>query len=94
MMVVEVRPDHVVGVITVRDALVSATGAVLVSGGVLSALMIRRAVGRIRLSDGHLMLVDVTAVDVVQVSVMHVVSVPLVLDRRVPAASSVGVRML
>jgi hypothetical protein len=91
MWMMKVRADRVVDVIAVRDALVTAAASMFVTGSVIRALMIRRAGGGIGLSDGHLMLVDVTAMEVVQMSVMHVVGMPLVLDRGVPASLSVRV---
>jgi hypothetical protein len=91
VLVMQVGPDRVVHVIAVGNPFMAATGAMLVPRSVADALMARRAFGRIGLTDGDLMLVDMTGVEVVQVSVMHVIRVPLVLDCRVPAAFSVRV---
>jgi hypothetical protein len=48
---VEVARDDVVDVITVMDGLVAAVRAVSVLGFVLSAIVVRRAIGRIRVRD-------------------------------------------
>jgi hypothetical protein len=92
--VVQMTGDQVIDVVTVRDRLVSAALAVDVIGGVIAALMIRRAAVGMRGVDGHHVLVDVPVVGVVQMTVVNVVRVVPVHDGDVPATGTVLVRMI
>jgi hypothetical protein len=94
MGMVQVRADCEVEVVTVRDLLVPAVGTVLVPARVLGTAMRRRALRRIGAPDGQPMLVDVIAMNIVQVTVVHEVGVPLVLDGDVAAATAVRMRMI
>ena len=94
MWVMKVRADGVVEVVAMRDPFVPAAGTVLVTTGVLGAPMRWRALRRIGASDGQLMLVYVITMNVVQVTVVHIVGMPLVLDGAVAAAPAVRVRMI
>jgi hypothetical protein len=91
---VEVSLDEVVGVVTVGDRLVSATGAVAMSGVVRVAIVVGRAVGGVVPAHCDLVLVDVIAVRVVEVTVVDVVDVALVAYCRVPTVVSVDVVVL
>jgi len=51
VLVVEVARDDVIDVITVVDGLMAAVRAVPVLGFVLRAIVVRRAIGRIRVRD-------------------------------------------
>jgi hypothetical protein len=91
--VVQVPIDQVVGVVAVRDGLVTASGSVPVVGTVAPAIVVGGAVRRVGRIDGELVLVDVLFVRMVQVPVVEVVGVALVPHRRVPAARPVLVRV-
>jgi hypothetical protein len=67
---VQVRADHVVVMIAVRDARMSAGGAVLVTSRVPCTTVRRRALRRIASPYRHSMLVDVVTMNVVQVAVV------------------------
>ncbi len=89
--VMKVPRDEIVDVIPVRQRLVSAALAVLVSGGVPTAGVVRHAPIGIGPADRQAMVVDMPVVQVVQVPVVEIVSVALVADRRVTAARAVNV---
>ncbi len=78
-----------VGVVTVWDGLVPAAGAVLVSRGVASARMPRRAAIGIGVADREGVVVDVVSVDMMKVPVVQIVGVPIVTDGGVSAARPV-----
>lgn len=88
--VVQVARDEIVDVIAVRQRLVPATLAVLMSRGVPAAGVIRHAPIGIRRAYREPMIVDVAAVHVVQVSLMQVVGVSIMANRRMAAAASVN----
>jgi hypothetical protein len=88
--VVQVAGDDVVDVVPVRERLVSAALAVFVSGRMSAAGVVRHASIGIGPADRKPMIVDVPAVQVVQVPVVNVIGVSLVADRRVAAAASVN----
>ena len=94
MWMMQVRADREVVMVTMRNPLVPTIGTVLVTAGVLGTTMRRRALRRIATSNGHPMLVYMIAVDVVQVTVVHIVCVTIVLDGAVPATAAVLVRVL
>lgn len=89
--VVEVALDQVITVIAVRHARMSAAGAVDMIGGVAGAAVVRRALRRVGRVDRDRVLVDVIAVDAVQVSIVEIVDVAGVLDREVAAVGAVNV---
>jgi hypothetical protein len=91
VLVVKVSVDDIVDMVAVRDSVVPALPTVGVVLLMRAARVGRRAGGGIRLSGCEDMLVDVTLVEMMQVSVVEVVSVPLVLDRFVSAGGAVGV---
>jgi hypothetical protein len=88
--VVEVTLDQIIGVIAVRHAGMSARGAVDVVGRVAGAAVVRRALRRVGRVDGDRVLIDVIAVDVMQVPIVEVVDVAGVLDREMAAAGAVN----
>jgi hypothetical protein len=90
----QVRAHDEVAMIAVRHALVSAAFAVTVPALVLAARVRRRARRRIGGVDGELVLVDVTAVKIVQVAVVEIVGVALVLNGAMAAAGAVRVLVL
>jgi hypothetical protein len=77
-----------------RDGLVAAAGAVLMPVVVPAALVVRRAMRRVLVAVGQLMLVHVALVGVVQVAVVEVVGVAVVHDRRVAATRAVLVAVV
>jgi hypothetical protein len=89
--VVEVTVDDVVGVVAVRDHLVTTVGAVCVILAVVGAGVGRSAVGGVLGVDGENVLVNVVAVDVMEVAVVEKVFVAIVLDRLVSAVGPVRV---
>jgi hypothetical protein len=92
--VVEVPRHEVVGVIAVGHRLVAAARAVDVGRVVDLARMSRGAVRGVLAADGERVFVDVIAVYVVEVAVVEEVLVTFVLDRGMPTAGSVNVRMV
>jgi hypothetical protein len=90
MGVMQVPGDQIVDVVPVRERLVPAALAVLVSGGVPAAGVVRHAPIGIGPADRKPMVVDVSVVQVVQVPVVEIIGVSLVADRRVAAAASVN----
>jgi hypothetical protein len=94
VLMMKVGSHRVVEMVTVGDPLVPARGPMPVTDLVLAALMRRRTRRRIRGSHGHLMLVYMSCVNVVQMAVVQVVGVPVVLDGGMPAALAVGVLVL
>jgi hypothetical protein len=83
--VVQVAAHDVVGVIPVRNRLVTAPRPVDVPGGVPAAVVRRCTTGRVGGGDIQVVLVHMVAVRVVQVAVVQVVGVAVVLDGGVPA---------
>jgi hypothetical protein len=92
--VMQMTVDDVVGVVAVGDRVVAAAGAVLVGAIVLAAVVRRRARGRVRAAYGERVLVDVVAVDVMEMAVVKEVLMAIVLDRLVAAVRAVGVGVL
>jgi len=92
--VVEMLADEIVDVIAVGNLLVTAIGAVNVSGLVLAAGMLGCAVHRVGFADLQDVLIHVVMVRVVEMPVVQVVEVVPMRDRRVPASGSMLVRVL
>ena len=86
-----VAGDDVVDVPGVRDDVMAATDAVHVVGGMSGAGVPGRAIVWIALRGGDLVLVDVFAVNVVQMSIVHVVDVIVMLNAQVAAVVAVPV---
>jgi hypothetical protein len=87
--VVEVAVDEVIGVVTVRQSLMAAAGAVGVVLGVAGTAVLGRAVGRVGPTNFQGVLLDLPPGGVVQVAVMDVIHVAVVLDGGVAAAGAV-----
>jgi hypothetical protein len=87
---------QIVSVITVRDRLVTASGAVGMLRIVVAAGVGGRTCGRIRAALGEHMLVHmaVPTMDTVQMALVEIIDVVIVLDRRMPASRAVVMRML
>lgn len=92
--VVQMPLHQVIHVIPVRYGFMAAAGAVLVALLVRPALMVRRAVRRIRPTHGDRVLVHVVAMGVVQVPIVQVIRMAVVLDGRMAAARAVLVRVI
>ena len=80
--------------IAMPDLLVPAVGTVDVIRGMGAAFMLRRAPVRIRSSHIQCVIVNMIAMDMVQVPVMKIIGVPVVPDRGVPAIGTMDVGML
>src|SRR5262249_38334747 len=87
--VVQVAVDQVVGMVAVGNLLVAAAGAVLVAGVVCPAGGTRRAVRGVGVVHLPPVLLDVRAVEVVQVAAGQVVGMGLVANGRVATAGTV-----
>ena len=92
--VVEMAVDEVVDMVSVRDRLVAAAGAVHMVRLVAAARVLARAAVRVRGVDVDDMVIDVVAMGVMQVSVVEVVEVPVVHHGPMSASGSVDVRVL
>ena len=90
--VVQLAGDEVVDVVAVRDGRVPAVGAMDVIGVVALASVC--AAVRMLIVDGDDVLIDVVAVGVVQMAVVHVIDVTFVSDREVTAVRTVLMGMI
>lgn len=81
--------DQIVGMVSVRDCRVPAVRAVAMTGLVLTAVVVRRAVGRVPGADLQPVFVHVSVVRVMKVPVVKVVDVAIVPDCGVPATRAV-----
>lgn len=79
--------------ITVRDGLMPAIGAVLVRFIVAVTAVFRGAVSRIFLADADPVFLDAIALNVVQMAVVEVIDVSVVLHGKVPAVGAMGMGM-
>lgn len=84
--VVQVPADEIVGVVAVGNRFVPAIGAVSVPLVVPATAVRGRALGWIRGIDGEAALVDVVAMNMVQMSIVQVVAVVAMADGLVAAA--------
>jgi hypothetical protein len=91
VLVVKVSVDDIVDMVAMWDSVVPALPTVDVALLVCGARVGRRADGGIRLPGREDVLVDVPLMEMMQVSVVEVVFVPLVLDRFVSAGGAVWV---
>lgn len=87
----KVAAHEIVHVISVRNGLVSTSGAVLVICAVGGARVARRAVRRIRRAHSHSVFVHVVGMGVMEVAVVQVVGVVFVTDGQMAAAFPVNV---
>ena len=90
---VQVAVYQVVGVVTVRNRLVPAFRTMLVAFGMPATIMLRSAIGRICARNREAMFLDAASPHVMKVSIVQVIDVAIMLDRRVSAASAVLVGM-
>jgi hypothetical protein len=90
----QVAVDQVVDMVAMRYRFVAAAGAVHVVGRMAAADVARGTDRRIRRIDGDHMLIDMVAVEVMQVAIVQVVDVAFVLDRRVATAGTMDVRVI
>lgn len=90
---VQVALDEVVHVVAVGQGFVAAAWAVLVVGGVGSAVVLRSAGDGILRADLDRMLVVVALVGVMEVAVVQIVDVTVVFDGGVSAAGAVDMLM-
>ena len=90
----EMPIDEVIYVVAVRHGRVTAVRAVHVAGRVSVAGVVWRAAGRVRGIDCDRALVDVIAVNHVEMAVVKVVDVAVVLDATVAAVRAVDVVVL
>src|SRR3989441_998111 len=81
--------DDIVDMVAVRNCVMRTRSAVSMGCVVSGARMARRAAGRIPLACAQNVLVDVSVVDMMQVSVVKIVLVAFVFDGRVPAVGPV-----
>jgi hypothetical protein len=90
----EMSVDQVVHVIAMRHRFVPASGLMHVGSVVTTATMLGCAPVRIGRREFDHMLVDVVAMDVVQVPIMQVVDVTVVTDGGVPTIGAMNMRMV
>jgi hypothetical protein len=88
---VQMATHQVVNVLAVRYGVVSASRAMLVRRLVLGTCVTWGAFSRVRAAGRQRMLVDMIAVDIVQLSIMNVIGVALVLNRLMATVRSVSV---
>ncbi len=84
----KVSVHQVIRMISVRYAIMTATGAVRMVLWMATAVVLRRAIVRVRCANRQDVVIDVIAMDVVQMPVVQVVGVVAVPDARMPAARS------
>jgi hypothetical protein len=94
--VMQVPVDQVIDMIAVRHGLVAATCSMRMTLFMAATIVVRSCGCRISRVDGNHVLVHMPFVQMVQVSVVEIVRVPLVLDAGMPAAGAVlmGVRVV
>src|SRR5579884_4031940 len=90
----EVAVDEVVGVLAVRDGLVPTTRAVLMALLGARTSVVRRTAVRVGRAHRDHMFDDLRSFLMVKVSVMQIVLMSVVANRRVPAIRSVLVRVI
>ena len=94
MRMVQAPFDDIVHMVAVRNRFVPAAGSVNVRTFMTAILAYRTAAIRIGLADSNHMLVHMVLMRVVQVSVVHVIDMPVVADGSMPAAGSVLVLVI
>jgi len=91
MRMMQMAGYQVIDMIAVRNGLMPAVGAVLVTGVVALAFVTRRAVLRVGRADRNAVLVIVVIMMVVQMPIVEVIDVIFVLNPGVPESRSVDV---
>lgn len=89
----EMTRDEVVDVIAMRNGVVAAARSMPVILGVASAVVVRRAIGRILLAHADSVFIEMAVVREVHMTVVQIVVVPVVHDSRVSAAVAMPMRM-
>ncbi len=89
MLVMQVAGYDVVDVVSVRNCLVAAVGAVAVSLLVRAAGMLGRAIARIPVRHADPMFIDVVTLNVMQMTVVQIIGMAIVPDGRVAASWAV-----
>ena len=92
--VVQVSPDQVVHVVSVRHGLVAATGAVHVVPSMPVAGVIRRALLRVGGVDRQAVLVDVVGMGMVQMTIVEVVGMAVVSDGEMTTVVAMDVNVI
>jgi hypothetical protein len=92
--VMEPAIDQIVDMVAVRHCLVSTTWTMLVLAVVLRLRSELLATIRVRFANGENMLLDLFALLVTQMTVVQVVDVAVVFNRRVTATRAVGMGVL
>ena len=88
---VQVPTHQIVKVVPVRCAFMSAVGAVSMFATVRFTFMVRRAAVRVGATYGNGVFIDVIVMDVMQVTIVEIVDMPVVAYRHVPAIRTVHV---
>lgn len=91
--VMKVTRDEVVDVIAMRNGIVAAAWSMPVIRAVASAIVLRRAVGRILFPHAQPVLIEMAVVREVQVAVVQIISMPVVHNGCMAAAVAVPMRM-
>lgn len=94
MTTMDVPSDDVVDVAGVRDDVMAAADTVYVIGGMAGTGVSERAIIGIALRRGNLMLIDVLAMNMVQMSIVHVVDVIIVPNTKMTTVVAVPVLVL
>jgi hypothetical protein len=91
---VQVAVHQVVHVIAMRHCLMPAGRTVMVVGGMIAAFMVRSTCVPIGPAYFQPVFVDVAAVDVMEMSIVKIVGMVVVFQRRVTAVGPMSMRML
>jgi hypothetical protein len=89
VQMVQVPTHQIIHVVAMRRALVPAIGAMGVLAAVRFAVMLRRAVVRVRFTYRNEVFVNVIAVHMMQMAIMEIVDMPVMTDLHVAADSTV-----
>ena len=90
----KVTRHQVVGVVSMRDRFMAATRAVLVTGLMSRAVVVRCARRRVRLVDGELVLVHVIQMGMMKMPFVQIIDVTVVLQSHMTAAVAMDVAVL
>jgi hypothetical protein len=91
---VHMAADHIVEVITVRNAFVPAFWSVCVFGSVRSTLVVGRAFAGVSAAHRNRVFIDVAVMEVMHVTIVKIVRMPLVGYGHVPAIRTMLVTVL
>ena len=90
MRVMKVSTHHIVHVVAVRRAFVSAVRSMSLFGSVSIALMVWRAFVGVGTAYRERVFIDVVLVHVMQVTIMEIIGMSFMSDSHVPATGSMG----